>query len=352
MTDLFDPISLGAIDCRNRIAMAPCTRCMSPDFRPTDEVAAYYERRAADGLGLIISEGTVVCHRGAGHLDVPGIFAADQVEAWRRVTERVHDAGGRIVCQLWHVGAVAHPRTTGGALPEGPSGLSPQGEMSRLRDENGRPVPFGPSEAMSHERIRESIDEFRRAAEYAMEAGFDGVEIHGAHGYLLDQFTNPTWNRRDDEWGGQNRMRFPAGVARAVVDAIGADRVLYRLSPRMSVAREPWIEPESTFDLLLDALWEAGVRILHASNLQYDDPVLHVDGEHLPLHRACRRRWEGQLVGVGDLDPERARRAVADGEVDVVAFGRALIANSDLTSRIREGRALRPYDPSLLETLI
>ena len=182
MPDLFDPIRLGAIECRNRMAMAPCTRCMSPGFLPSDDVAAYYERRAGDGLGLI--------------------------------TRRVHDAGGRIVCQLWHVGAVAHPRTTGGALPESPSGLSPEGNLSRLKDEEGNPVPFGPSEAMGEVRIRECIDEFRRAAENALEAGFDGVEIHGAHGYLLDQFTNLAWNRRRDDWGGEGRVRSRRGGPR------------------------------------------------------------------------------------------------------------------------------------------
>lgn len=268
---LLQPIQLGDIACRNRIAMAPCTRCKSPGFRPTPEVAAYYGRRADDGVGLLISEGTVIAERGNGYPGAPGIFDRAQVEAWRSVTERVHAGGGHIVCQLWHVGAVAHPRTTGGALPEGPSGISPEGEIKRLREPDGSYVRFGASEAMSEARILEVIDLFRRAAGYAIDAGFDGVEIHGAHGYLIDQFVNLHFNRREDDWGGAQRCRFAGEVTRAVISEIGAGRTVFRFSPAMSVARRPWQQPASTLPLLLETLAAAGLRILHASNLEYRD---------------------------------------------------------------------------------
>ncbi len=355
MTDLFDPVVLGSIECRNRIAMAPCTRCMSPDFLPTANVVEYYRRRAADGVGLLISEGTVITPRGSGYLDVPGIFDPSQAKAWKRVTNAVHDEGGRMICQIWHVGNVAHRRTTGGLTPESPSGIAPEGHVSRIVNDDGQPVPFEAGEAMTEARIHEVIDLFRSAAGRAMEAGFDGVEIHGAHGYLIDQFTNLAFNHRTDEWGGIHRTRFAREVTHSVIGEIGSDRTVFRFSPLMSVANQPWLEAESTFELLLTDLWEAGLRILHASNLDYDQPILRSGPEiadpDLPLHRACRQHWSGQLIGVGSLDPSRAARAIEDHEVDVVAFGRSLIANPDFCHRLRSGLPLRDYDPQMLATL-
>ena len=358
MAGLLDPVRLGELECRNRIAMAPCTRCMSPGFVPTDAVAAYYERRAADGVGLLISEGTVICERGNGYPDVPGIFAPDQIEAWREVTARVHAAGGRIACQIWHVGAVAHPRTTGGVLPESPSGISPVGEIRRLKRPDGTHERYGESEAVTEDRIHELIGLYRRAARNAIEAGFDGVEIHGAHGYLIDQFTNLHFNRRTDGWGGEHRTRFAHEVARSVIEEIGPGRTLMRISPKMSAAGTGWVRPEGTFRRLLDDLWEAGLRILHVSNADYDEPVLPASltggaaSELISLHAAARALWPGQLIGVGALTPERADRAIVDGEIDVAAFGRALIANPDLVSRVRAARPLEPYRPEMLETLV
>jgi N-ethylmaleimide reductase len=355
MNSLFDPIMLGQIECASRIAMAPCTRCMSPNFTPTDDVAAYYRRRAEDGVGLLISEGTVISERGCGYLGAPGIFGDEQVRAWSRATDAVHDAGGRMICQIWHVGAVAHPRTTGGVLPESPSGISPEGNVSRIVDERGNPVPFGPSESMSKARIAEVIDEYRRAAANSLEAGFDGVEIHGAHGYLIDQFTNANFNRRRDAWGGENRVRFAHEVTRAVVSEVGAGRVVFRFSPKMSVTSRPWSAAESTFDLLLESLWDAGLRVLHASNLDYDEKILRSDASveepDLTLHAACRRKWQAQVIGVGSLSPERATSALANDEVDMVAFGRALIANADFCQRVRSKTPLVDYDPAMLATL-
>lgn len=365
MNALFQPIRFGDLDCRNRIAMAPCTRCQSPGFVPTEAVAAYYERRAADGVGLIISEGTVICERGNGYPGAPGIFASEQIEAWKRVTQRVHDAGGRMICQIWHVGAVAHPVTTGGALPEGPAGISPDGEIKRLRDEDGQILRYGPTEAVDETRIRELIDLYRQAAAHALEAGFDGVEIHGAHTYLIDQFLNLHFNRREDEWGGPHRARFAAEVARAVIAEIGAGRTVFRFSPKMSVVGIPWSRPAETFTLLLDALREAGLRLLHASNMDFDEEIVPIEAVpvdrreglpvvegHVRLAAATRACWDGGLIGVGSLTPERAARAIADGEIDMAAFGRSLIANPDFVSRVREGKELAPYDPSRLGELV
>ena len=365
MNSLLSPIGLGDMHCRNRVAMAPCTRCKSPGFLPTDEVAAYYGRRAVDGVGLLISEGTVIAERANGYPGAPGIWSREQVAAWRPVTERVHDAGGRIVCQIWHVGAIAHPLTTGGLPPEGPSGISPEGEIKRLRRPDGGYELYGPSEAMSETRIREVIDLYRRAAANALAAGFDGVEIHGAHSYLIDQFVNLSFNEREDAWGGEGRCRFAGEVARAVIGEIGAGRTLQRFSPSMSVAGRGWRRPAETLPLLLNTLWDAGLRILHASNLDYDEAIVPIaalagvdmagltpDGDgRVPLHAATRRLWPGQLIGVGGLTPQRADAAIAAGEIDMAAFGRPLIANADFISRVSAGRELVDYDPANLAIL-
>lgn len=353
MKALFDPIRLGEIDCVSRIAMAPCTRCFCPGFLPTAEVADYYGRRADDGVGLLISEGTVIAERGNGYNGAPGIWSREQVAAWRPVTDRVHAGGGRIICQIWHVGAVAHPLTTGGVLPEGPSGVSPEGRISRLRKDDGSFEHYGESEAMTPARVAQAIDLYRRAAANAMEAGFDGVEIHGAHGYLIDQFVNLHFNRRDDDWGGENRCRFAGEVTRAVVGEIGAGRTVYRFRADVSQEGRGWQRPLETLPLLLETLRDAGLEILHASNWEYDEAYFPTEdgsaGE--PLHAATRRLWPGPLIGVGSLTAERADAALAAGEIDMAAFGRALIANPDFVSRVREGRPLNPYEAESLAKL-
>lgn len=362
---LLQAVRLGDLEARTAIAMAPCTRCMSPDGIPTEAVAAYYGRRATDGVGLLITEGTVISERANGYPDVPGIHSEEQVEAWARVTRAVHEGGGLIACQIWHTGAYAHPLLNGGRPSEGPSGVVPEGYHSRLRDAAGKRVAYEPSEPMGEHRILEVVEEFRRAAANARRAGFDGVEIHGAHTYLIDQFINLNWNLRDDDWGGEHRCRFAGEVAKAVVDELGAGRVLFRFSPFWSEGQREWRKPADTLPLLLSMLWESGVRILHASSPSYDLPSIPVEAlpeekrgaaganeeGKLPLHRATRLLWPGQLVGVGELDLDRARAALADQEIDMAAFGRALIANPRFVTRVREGMPLREYTPDMLMRL-
>lgn len=356
---LLSPFRLGDLELHTRVAMAPCTRCFCPDFLPTPQVAAYYGRRAADGVGLIISEGTVVCQRGSGYPDVPGIWNAEQVRAWQPVTHAVHEAGGHIACQLWHVGAVGHPVTTGGHLPESPSGLSPAGPVRRLRGVAGEALTYGSSEAMSQARILEVVELFGEAAGRALEAGFDAVEIHGAHGYLIDQFINLQWNHRQDEWGGSQRCRLAGEIARRVLAEAGPGRVIFRFSPATGASGKTWQRPEETLPLLLDTLWAEGLRILHASHGVFDAPCVPAalapgwpEAEGLvPLHAATRAHWRGQLVGVGSLSPERANEALEAGAMDVAAFGRPLIANADWVSRVKMGLELRPYENRLLEVL-
>jgi N-ethylmaleimide reductase len=349
LKQLLSPMTFGDLHLNTRIAFAPCTRCKSPGFLPTEEVAAYYARRAADGVGLQISEGTVICERANGYSGAPGIWNAIQVKAWQRVTKAVHDAGGAIACQLWHVGAVAHPLTTGGLLPESPSGRSPEGRIARLRQPDGEDVYYGPSEAMREQRITEVIELFARAAGNAMQAGFDAVEIHGAHGYLIDQFTNLAWNRRDDEWGGGQRCRFAGAVTRAVLAECGPGRTIFRFSPKMSVSGQPWEAPRETFQLLLDELKEAGLKLLHASNLDYAEVIPGLDEA---LCAFTRKHWPGKLIGVGSLDAVQAEAALAKGEMDLAAWGRALIANPDFVSRLKMGLEPRPYDQAMLDTLV
>ncbi len=349
LKQLLSPMTFGDLHLNTRIAFAPCTRCKSPGFLPTEEVAAYYARRAADGVGLQISEGTVICERANGYNGAPGIWNAAQVKAWQRVTKAVHDAGGVIACQLWHVGAVAHPLTTGGPVPESPSGLSPEGRIARLRKADGEEIFYGPSEAMSVGRITEVIQLFAQAAGNAMQAGFDAVEIHGAHGYLIDQFTNLAWNRREDDWGGDQRCRFAGAVTRAVLAECGPGRTIFRFSPKMSVAGKPWDETALTFQLLIKELKAAGLKLLHASNLDYAEVIPGL-GDRLCSY--TRKHWDGQLIGVGSLEPAQAEEALAKGEMDLAAWGRALIANPDFVSRLKMGLEPRAYDPAMLESLL
>ncbi len=202
---------------------------------------------------------------------------------------------------------------------------------------------------------------FAAGAGRALEAGFDGVEIHGAHGYLIDQFINLKWNQRTDDWGGEKRCRFAAAVTRAVLAECGAGRTLLRFSPGWSTPGSGWQQPAETLPLLLDTLWDAGLRILHASHGEYDQPNLPAEllpaelrpaSGLLPLHQATRALWKGQLVGVGSLTPARAEAALALGEVDATAFARALLANPDFVSRVRGGHELRVYRPDYLTKLV
>ncbi|RIX50253.1 alkene reductase [Paenibacillus nanensis] len=340
--ELLQPVRIGNWQLRNRIVMAPMTRGFADDAKGTvgEEVVAYYRRRAKDGIGLIITEGITPTFRGKGTYGVPGIYAKEQVNAWRKVTDAVHEHNGTIIAQLWHVGRLTHPDLIGGAAPHAPSALQAEGLVHRLRKPYAIPV------AMTIDEIREVVLQFRQAARNAMEAGFDGVEIHGAHGYLIDQFAAEVTNLRTDRYGGdrKGRLTLLKEVLAAVGDAAGMDRVVVRFSElKDDQPSYRWPDPEEDVAAYLEMFRGAGLRILHPSTNTFAEPL----SNGLTLHELVRKRWDGTVIGVGGLSADSAADAIRSGVIDLAAFGRPLLANADFVHRIRNGQPLIPYNSNI-----
>lgn len=357
----FRPITIGALSLPNRIAMAPMTRRKVPEERravPTDEMIQYYARRAAGGTGLIITEGTVIDDRHAPDTrTVPGIWSDAQVEAWSRVTAAVHHAGDRstkIALQLWHTGR--H-----GMHPIGPSPVAAPNRAGGYK-----PTP----REMSERDITDVIDAFRHGAENARRAGFDAVEIHGAHGYLLESFLSPASNKRNDRFGGpfENRMRFPLMVCRAVRAALGDEYpIIYRFSQwKVEDASAINFPDPRTLGLFVTALREEGINLLHASTADATEAAF--EGSPKTLAGWARELGALPVIAVGRVsvsssmsdaapveitDPAPAAALIDRNEADLIAVGRALIANPDWPKVVREGRwqELKPYTRAMLETL-
>ncbi|WP_410983300.1 alkene reductase [Bacillus cereus] len=338
-TKLFDPIQIGAWSLRNRVAMAPMTRCFADDKTGVvgADVAEYYRKRAADGVGLIITEGIVISPRAKGNPGVPGLYTREQIESWKPVTEAVHNEGGTIIAQIWHVGRMSHHELTGGFSPQAPSAIAAQGNVPRFRK------PFDTPEAMTIEEIQETVEQYAQAARNAIEAGFDGVEIHGAHGYLIDQFTYEFANHRKDQYGGdlKQRLTFMKEVLQAVISAIGADKTLIRFSAfKGDNPSYMWEDPEAAIQTFVEMFHEVGLTMIHPSTMNYTQVI--ADGKN--LHQLVRKYWNGIIVGVGNLNPKEAEEALQEGAIDVAAFGRPLIANPDFVHRVKYGESLEEYD--------
>lgn len=333
MPTLFDPLRLGALELPNRIIMAPLTRCRASAGRvPNALNAAYYAQRAS--AGLIITEATSVDPMGVGYPDTPGIWSEDQVEGWKRVTDAVHTAGGRIVLQLWHVGRISDPSLLGGQLPVAPSAVAAPGNVSLLRPQRPYVVP----RALELAEIPSVIEAFQRGAENAKRAGFDGVELHGANGYLLDQFLQSGSNQRTDRYGGsvENRARFPLEVTDAVLSAWPADRVGYHLAPRGLSHGMVDSDPAATFGYLARELGRRQLGFL-CSREGLTEPRL---GPEL------KRAFGGAFIANDGYSQETADAEIAAGHADAVAWGRLFIANPDLPQRFRTGAPLNAPDPS------
>ncbi|MGF9966130.1 alkene reductase [Bacillus rhizoplanae] len=347
-TKLFDPIQIGAWSLRNRVAMAPMTRCFANDETGVvgADVAEYYRKRAADGVGLIITEGIVISPRAKGNPGVPGIYTEEQIDSWKSVTDAVHEEGGTIIAQIWHVGRMSHHELTGGFLPQAPSAIAAQGNVPRFRK------PFDTPEAMTIEEIQETIEQYAQAARNAIEAGFDGVEIHGAHGYLIDQFAYEFANHRNDQYGGdlKQRLTFMKEVLQAVISAIGADKTLIRFSAfKGDNPSYMWGNPEVAIQTFVEMFYEIGLTMIHPSTMNYTQVI--ADGKN--LHQLVRKYWDGIIVGVGNLNPKEAEEALQEGTIDVAAFGRPLISNPDFVHRVKHGESLEEYDAKQhLATLI
>lgn len=346
MENLFQPLALNsAITLKNRILMAPLTRCMADDeLVPTQAMADYYARRA--DIGLIISEATIIRPDGQGYPNTPGLFTPAQIAGWRNVTDKVHDNGGKIFAQLWHTGRVAHPHFFGGDYVLAPSALGVKGTVPRMRE-----LTYLEPKPASKEEIEELIADYAQAAINALEAGFDGVEIHGANGYLIDQFLHYSSNVREDEFGGspENMARFPLAVVDAVVNAIGEERTALRLSPGAYFNIDTDARDREVFDYLLAELESRNLAFLHVG--VFDDQM-EFDYLGGTASEYMRSRYSKTLVGVGGFTPESGSQAIANGKFDLLAIGRPLIANPDYVAKVRAGEALTEYSDTMLAELV
>ncbi|CCF20025.1 N-ethylmaleimide reductase [Pseudorhizobium banfieldiae] len=351
MTNLFDPIRIGDIDVANRIAMAPLTRNRSPQAIPNDLNATYYEQRAT--AGLIISEGTPVSQQGQGYADVPGLYLPQAVEGWKKVTEGVHQKGGKIVAQLWHVGRVSHVSLQpNGGLPVAPSAVPAKSKTYVINEDGtGAFVETSEPRALETPEIPSIVDDFRKAARAAIEAGFDGVEIHGANGYLIDQFLKTGANERSDDYGGsiENRSRFLLEVVDSVAAEIGAGRTGIRLSPTTPANGISDKNPQPLFNYVAEQLAKRNLSFIHViegatggeRGFQYEGTAFDYDAFRNAYREAGGKA--GWMVNNG-YDRNAAMEAVASGRADLVSFGRLFIANPDLVERFRSGTPLNTPD--------
>ena len=333
MPHLLDSLRLGEVLLPNRVMMAPLTRLRGTvDNVPTPMMVDYYRQRAS--AGLIISEGTPVAPMGVGYAQVPGVWSETQVTAWRPVTDAVHAAGGRIFQQIWHVGRISDPLFLAGELPVGPSATAASGHVSLVRPMKGFETP----RALETRELRGIVEQFRRGAENAQRAGFDGVEIHGANGYLLDQFLQSGSNQRTDEYGGsiENRARLMLEVTDAAISVWGAGRVGMHLAPRSDMHGISDTDPAATFGYVARALGQRGLAFLMAR-------------EHRApgwLGPQLKREFGGVYVANEGFTRETASEVIASGEADAVAFGKLYIANPDLVERFAERAELSSPDAS------
>jgi N-ethylmaleimide reductase len=331
ITTLFDPLLVGELSLPNRVVMAPMTRSRAIGTVPGERHARYYAQRAT--AGLIVTEATQIAPRGVGYPDTPGIHDDAQVRGWRLVTDAVHRAGGRIALQLWHVGRISHPSFHDGALPVAPSAIRPAGQA---RTASGF-VPFETPHALTGDEIREVIAAYATGAKNARLAGFDAVEVHGANGYLIDQFLHSGTNQRTDEWGGsvERRARFLLEVTRAVIDAFGPRRVGVRLSPGGAYNDMSDEDPVRTFSHAAALLGELPCAYVHVVENQ-------VAGESAT--DLVRKHYRGPLISAGGYDRATAIEAIRTGRADAVAFARHYIGNPDLAERLRADWPLAASD--------
>lgn len=339
---LFQPVRIGDIELANRIVMAPLTRCRADeaagDIPGSSMNIEYYRQRS--NAGLIISEGTQISPVGKGYMATPGIYSDAQVDGWKPITKAVHDAGSKIVAQIWHVGRITHPGLTRGAHPIGASAIAPNVVAYTHEGKVDIPAPH----ALSTAEITEVIQQFRQAAANAIRAGFDGVEIHGANGYLVDQFLRDGTNQRTDAYGGsvENRCRFALEVVDAVVQEIGAGRVGIRLSPVTPFNDIVDSNPQAVFGHLIESLNQRGIAFIHfiegATGGPRDVPGFD--------YQWARKAFKGTYIANNGYDRQMAIDAVEDDSADAVAFGRLFISNPDLVQRLKANAPLAEADPN------
>ena len=345
-TDLLQPFKLNnSIELQNRILMAPLTRCMADDnLVPTQAMVDYYARRADSGL--IISEATIIRPDAQGYPNTPGLFTSEQIQGWKKVTDAVHANGGKIFAQLWHVGRVAHPHFFDGDVLA-PSAIGVEGSVPRMRE-----LTYITPKAATIDDIKGLVADYAKAAENAVEAGFDGVEIHGANGYLIDQFLHFAANERTDQYGQtpENMARFALEVVDGVIAAIGADKTSLRLSPGAYFNMSEDERDQGVFDYLLTQLNTRKLAYLHGGI--FDDSMRFASLGNKTTSEYLREHFSGTLVGVGSYDYDSAKTAINDNKFDLIAIGRPFIANPDYVSKIANNEPLVAYDESMLAELI
>lgn len=335
MKQLFEPVKIGGLQLKNRIIMAPLTRCRCDAGNiPSEIMVDYYRQRAS--AGMIIAEATAVSAMGIGYPNTPGIWSDEQINAWKKITDAVHEEGGVIVLQIWHVGRMSDPCYLNGALPVAPSAIAPEGHISLIRPKRSFVTP----RALELSEIPELIETFRKAAENAIKAGFDGVEIHGANGYLLNQFFNAGSNQRTDRYGGslENRSRLLLEVLDAVVFVCGAERVGLHISPQDDEHCMLQNSPEialAEYSYLIEELNKRNIAFICSREAARFPDRLGVQ---------LKKIFNGIYIANEEFTQESAERALANGEADAVAFGRFFIGNPDLTKRFMRKAALNEVD--------
>ncbi|HSV28598.1 MAG TPA: alkene reductase [Candidatus Omnitrophota bacterium] len=329
---------------QSRVAMAAMTRGFAPDHLANPAMADYYRRRAADGVGLILTEGVVIHHSADGYNNVPHIETDAQAESWKPVVRAVQAAGARIFCQLWHCGRISHADYCGGQPPVSSTNRAAEG-INRQNDK-----PFGTPRALDTDEMPVVYAQYLDAARRALAAGFDGVQLHFGHGYLVDQFFDARVNDRTDRYGGsvENRCRFAVECLEAVLKEVPADKVMVRISPSREMGGlYDWPDMESMLDHLLPAFARLGLKMLDVSCAAAD--YYKTSGRVI---RMVRPKWQGLLIGGASLTPAQGEAELAEGLVDMVTWGRALIANPDFIAKVKAGQELAAFDRAMLAELV
>ena len=354
MSGLFSPISIGPLSLGHRIVMAPLTRSRSvqPGDIPGDLMVEYYSQRASEG-GLIITEGSSISVPSRGWYAAPGFYSDEQVEGWKRVTAAVHGRGGRMFAQLWHTGRSANLETTGGVTPVSAS-VDPsywQDPDLLVSTPSGWEQP-SPHRALEIDEIRGIVDDYRKAAGRAMAAGFDGVELHAANGYLIDQFLQDGSNRRTDIYGGsiENRVRLLVEVVEGLVSVWGPGRAAVRIGPSGTWNAMSDSNPSALFASVAEALDRLSLAYLHIVEPRVKGNVVIAEGQAPIAARQLRKIFKGIIIAAGGFEPDTAEEIIAKGDADLVAFGRHFISNPDLPRRVAEKLPLSPYDRSTFYT--
>ncbi|GBR55358.1 NADH:flavin oxidoreductase [Neokomagataea thailandica NBRC 106555] len=353
---LFDSVTLGPYTLRNRIVLPPLTRSRSsqPGNIPNDLMATYYSQRSS--AGFMVTEGTQIEPRGQGYAWTPGIYSPEQIVGWRKITDAVHEKKGTIFLQLWHVGRVSHASLQpGGAAPIAPSAIPADNVRVFVETGPGQGALTQPSapRALTTAEVKELVQLYAKAARNALDAGFDGVEIHSANGYLLNQFISAHTNQRDDEYGGslENRLRFLAEVTQAVADVVGKERMGVRFSPLFATTDEDRVylglveeDPHTTYIEAIKTLEKVGVAYVSIAEADWDN------APDLPesFRADIRKNFSGRVLYAGRYTPERGVSVIEAGWGDMIAFGRPFIANPDLPERIAHGWSLNPVDPKTM----